>query len=178
MSNLQTNINNIPAIPNESTSLKKLVASVFIGVGVVLGSSPAISTNTASNNTIIFDQSSVNNDIKSNDIYHQESQRYNTSNDNPAKYFTNQIYIDMEVINMDAQEFGKIQSDIAHLIKNTDVISAKMDALPTKEWVANQINDNIIANYKKTITNLKWFVGIFVTLVGIAVPVILKMFFK
>ena len=79
---------------------------------------------------------------------------------------------------MDAQEFGKIQSDIAHLIKNTDVISAKMDALPTKEWVANQINDNIIANYKKTITNLKWFVGIFVTLVGIAVPVILKMFFK
>ncbi len=177
MSNLQTNINSAPAIPNDGIPLKKLVAGVFIGTGVLLGSSSAISTNTASNNTIIFDQSSVNNDIKSNDVYHQESQRYNTSNDNPAKYFTNQIYIDMEVVNMDAQEFGKMQSDITHLIKNTDAISAKMDALPTKDWVANQINDNIIENYKKTLTNLKWFVGIFVTLVGIAVPVILKIFF-
>ncbi|BEI49713.1 hypothetical protein C6Y11_17360 [Lactiplantibacillus pentosus] len=177
MSDLQTNINSTPVIPNDNISLKKLVASVFIGAGVVLGSSSAISTNTANNNTIIFDQSSVNNDIKSNAIYHQESQRYNVSNDNPAKYFTNQIYIDMEVINMDAKEFGKMQSDIEHLIKNTDAISAKMDALPTKDWVTNQINDNIIANYKKTITNLKWFIGIFVPLLSIVVSIILKMFF-
>ncbi|WP_158071755.1 hypothetical protein [Lactiplantibacillus plantarum] len=175
---MQTNINSAPAIPNDSISLKTLVASVFIGAGVVLGSSSAIATNTVSSNTIIIDQSSINNDIKSNDIYHQESQRYNTSNDSPAKYFTNQIYIDMEVINMDAQEFGKMQSDIAHLIKNTDAINAKMDALPTQDWVTEQISNKIIENYEKTFTNLKWFVGIFVTLVGIAVPVILKIFFK
>ncbi|MCH8630965.1 hypothetical protein [Lactiplantibacillus plantarum] len=156
---MQTNINSAPAIPNDSIPLKKLVAGVFIGAGVLLGSSSAISTNTASNNTIIFDQSSVNNDIKSNDIYHQESQRYNTSNDAPAKYFTNQIYIDMEAINMDAQEFGKMQSDIEHLIKNTDIISQKMDSLPTKDWVKNSIKEYDDKQRDRHTTTVRWVCG-------------------
>lgn len=149
-----------------------LIGAITIATGGMIAVSSRNYTTNSGRNSINFGSSFVSD--KSN-----PSKKYDHS------LSFNSSKTDSEVITMNEVDWGKMQQNIENLSKSVQEIKTDLEKLPTKDWVTNQINDNIIKNYKQTITNLKWFVGIsvtlvgiFVTLVGIVVPVLVKIFLK
>lgn len=154
-------INSINNKTNNTSVIKKVTTSLFIGVefatlNVII--SPNNMNSGLTNNYEAL-EASAENKITSINMPVPEIIHYNGGKEDKPQYFRNNLLTDTEVINVNDKEFGAMQSDIKSLTKNMDKLNEKLDKMPTKNWVTNTLHEEELKRIKEHSNTVHWVIG-------------------